>query len=368
MTAHRIPRALHPVAWWMWAIALAWCATRTTDILLLATIVAVVAFVVAARRPAVAWSRSFATYLRIGAFVIVVRVVFQMLFGARVPGDVLFTLPSVALPEWAAGVSLGGPVTVQALLGSFAQGLRLAAVIACFGAASSLASPSRLLRSLPGFLHEAGVAVTVAVSFAPQAAQSAARVREARRLRGLRDRGPRAWAASAMPVLESALDRAVALAASMDSRGYGRRGSVRNRRSSAVVLGIGAVALAVGAFAVLDPSTPGWMGYPVLVVAVALCGIAVVSGSRAGLRTRYRPDPWSISEWLVIASGIVAVIGVLAQSSIGDALSPDWYDLGAPTIPIVAIAAVVCAVTPAWSAPPVPGITTIARVDLGVAA
>ena len=365
----RLARPLHPIAWWSWSIALAYCAIRTTDIALLAVIIAVAGFVVAARRPMVAWSRSFSTYLRIGAFVIVVRVLFQILFGVRVPGDVLFTIPSVELPSWMAGVTLGGPVTAQALLYAFAQGLRLAAVIACFGAASSLASPSRLLRTLPGVLHEAGVAITVAVSFAPQAAQSAARVREARRLRGLRDRGPRAWAASAMPVLESALDRAVALAASMDSRGYGRRGPARDRRSSAVLLCAGLVALAIGAFAVLDPATPGWMGLPMLVAAVALCGLAVTSGARSRSRTRYRPDPWRLPETVVVVSGLVAIVGVVVQSAIGPALDPDWSDLGHPVVPIVAICGVLVALAPAWVAPPVPGIVARpGRVDLGVVA
>ena len=354
MTSRREPRALHPLAWWSWALALAWCAVRTTDIVLLAVIVAVAGFVVAARRQSVAWSRSFATYLRIGAFVIAVRVLFQILFGVRRPGDVLFSVPSVELPDWAAGVSLGGPVTAQALLGAFSQGLRLAAVIACFGAASSLASPSRLLRALPASVHEAGVAVTVAVSFAPQAAQSAQRVREARRLRGLPTRGPRAWAASAMPVLESALDRAVALAASMDSRGYGRRGAAARRRSSNVVLALGVVVLTIGTFVALDVSFPRWIGLAMLVSAVLLCGVGVRAGSRSAARTRYRPDAWTVAETAVVLSGAVAVACSYLQSASGSALEPDWTQLAAPTVPIVAIVGVFVALLPAWIAPPVP--------------
>ncbi len=68
-----------------------------------------------------------------------------------------------------AGVTLGGPVTSESLVAAFSEGLQLATLLACVGAANSLASPYRLLRTLPSVLYELGVVVTVALSFAPQA-------------------------------------------------------------------------------------------------------------------------------------------------------------------------------------------------------
>ena len=171
-------------------------ALRTTNPVLLCLIVAVAGWVVAARRSDAPWSGSFASCLRLGAIVIVVRIVFQILFGVRVSGTALFDVPEITLPGWAAGVSLGGPVTVEAIMGALYQGLRLAAVIACFGAATSLCSPYRMLRALPTVLYEAGVAVAIAFTFAPQAIIASRRVREARRLRGRSDRGVRAWTGS----------------------------------------------------------------------------------------------------------------------------------------------------------------------------
>jgi energy-coupling factor transport system permease protein len=97
----------------LWATALAATALRTTDPLLLGLILAVVAYVVMSRRTDAPWARSFASFLRLGLFVIAVRVVFQMLFGVRVEGTTLFTIPSVTLPSWAAGVS--GLLVVQSL-------------------------------------------------------------------------------------------------------------------------------------------------------------------------------------------------------------------------------------------------------------
>jgi len=217
------PRWLHPGAWWVWALGLAAAASRTTNPLLLALILAVVALVVTARKPDAPWARSFRAFLTLGLVVIVVRVVFQMVFGAAMGVTVLLTLPSVALPDWMAGVRLGGEVTAEGLLLALYDGFRLAVLLACVGAANSLASPARLLKSVPAALYEVGVAVVIALTFAPMLISDIERVRTAQRLRGRPHRGIRAIAASAIPVFEGALDRSVSLAAAMDSRGYGRR-------------------------------------------------------------------------------------------------------------------------------------------------
>ena len=52
----RLPRALHPGAWWLWALGLATAASRTTNPVVLLLVVAVVAHVVAARRTEAPWA------------------------------------------------------------------------------------------------------------------------------------------------------------------------------------------------------------------------------------------------------------------------------------------------------------------------
>src|SRR5271169_3663414 len=94
---------LHPVAWWAWAILLAAAAARITNPLLLGLILAIAGWVVVSRRPRSTWARSYSTLLRLGALVVAIRVVMQVLFGPRLPGATLFTIPSVALPSWMAG-------------------------------------------------------------------------------------------------------------------------------------------------------------------------------------------------------------------------------------------------------------------------
>ena len=119
-----------------------------------------------------------------GLVVVAIRVAFAIVVGAPVPGRVLMHLPEVTLPDWAAGVRLGGDVTLEGLLGAVYAGLQLATMLTCVGAANALANPRRLLRAVPGALYEVGVAVVVALSFTPQLVEGVSRVRAARRLRG----------------------------------------------------------------------------------------------------------------------------------------------------------------------------------------
>jgi energy-coupling factor transporter transmembrane protein EcfT len=97
--------------------------------------------------------------------------------------------------------------------------LIIASVIALFGAANSVTSPRKLLRTLPTSLYQVGVALTIATTVLPQLVSSISRIRSAQFLRN----GQRVRISSiALPLLEESLNRAIHLAQSMESRGYGR--------------------------------------------------------------------------------------------------------------------------------------------------
>lgn len=348
-------RHLHPGAWWLWAGGLAATASRTTNPLLLLLVLSVAGFVVASRRSDSPWGRAFGFYLKFGVLVIAFRVVFGALFGAPLPGTVVLDLPEVTLPEWAAGVRVGGEVTLEATLQSFYAGLQLATLLACVGAANALANPKRLLRSMPGALYEVAVAVVVALSFSPQLIEAVRRVRAARRLRGRSSRGIRGVA---MPVLESALERSVDLAAAMDSRGFGRvpeHTSRASRRTSSALTGAGLLGVCAGSYGLLDAAAPPALGLPLLAVGALVAAGGLWLGGRDAGRSRYRPDPWTWPEWLVGGSGIVAAAVVLIASASGvDLLAPQTSPPVAPTLPVVPTLAVLVAMTPAWLSPPAP--------------
>ncbi|HET7529805.1 MAG TPA: energy-coupling factor transporter transmembrane component T [Mycobacteriales bacterium] len=356
MTTAREPRLLHPAAWWGWATAVAIAASRTTNPVVLALLVSATAFVVSARRPPTPWSRSYVVFLRIGLFAIAVRVVLFAVLGTGAGGHVLVTLPELPLPHWMAGVRLGGPVALDGVLAAAYDGLRLAVILLCVGAANTLTSPRRLLKSLPSALQEAGVAVTVALAFAPQAVTAVGRLRLARRLRGRPDRGLRSLRGLAVPVLEGALDRSVDLAAAMDARGFGRRGdtprAVRLVTAGCVVGG--AVAAAASSYALVDTSAPTALGLPLLGGGAVLVAVGLVVGARRGGRTRYRPDPWRLPEWLVVAGGVGCAVALSAASTTDR--FPSTSPPVAPGVPLAALVAVAVALLPAFAAPPLPAV------------
>ena len=351
----RLPRPLHPGAWWLWAIGLAAAASRTTNPLVLGLILAAVGVVVAARRTDAPWALGFKVYLVLALVVIVIRVVFRALLDGQPGGEVLFTLPEVPLPEAAAGIRVGGPVTLEAVAAAFYDGLRLATLLVCVGAANVLANPKRLLKAVPAALHEVGVAVTVALSVAPQLVESGQRVRAARRLRGEVGRRSRLLRQVAIPVMTDALDRSLLLAAGMDARGYGRTAAVPAsvRRGTGVLLVGGLMGMAVGTYGLLDSTAPRWLGGPMLAGGVVAGWLGLVVAGRRVARTRYRPDPWRTPEWLVAGSGLVtATVVVLVSVTDPLALTPSVQPLVWPALPVLPAVGVAIGAGPAWLAPP----------------
>jgi energy-coupling factor transport system permease protein len=378
-----LPRALNPVAWWLWAIGLAVAASRTSNPLLLLLIFAVLGLVVALRRPQAPWARGYRFYLLMAGLVIALRVGFSVIFAAGpIAGDhVLFRLPAVPVPRWYTGVRIGGPVSAQAILTATIDGVRLACLLCCVGAANTLANPKRALRMLPGALYELGVAVTVALSLAPQLVESVARVRAARRLRG--GTGGRRMGllrGVAVPVLHDALDRSLRLAAAMDARGYGRTGRAGTaggsggsspragtaggsggsstrantaRRLTAGLMLTGLAALCLGGYELLDPSVPHPVGIAGFAAGSMLCVAGLALGGRRVSRSRYRPDPWRWPEWLVTASGLTSAI--VLNLSLGydpAALNPGFHPLQWPALPVLPAAAILVAALAAVAAPP----------------
>ncbi|WP_244615787.1 CbiQ family ECF transporter T component [Stackebrandtia albiflava] len=355
-----MPRALHPGAWWLWAIGLATAAGRTTNPLLLLLILAVCGFVVARRRGDAPWALAFRMYLIVGGVIIAMRVVFRIVFGGGQGDVILFTLPQIPLPEWAAGIRLFGPVAVEQLLGGFYDGLRLATMLVCVGAANALANPKRLLKALPGALYEVGTAVVVALSVAPQLVESVLRVRRARRLRAGRQRGLRALRGILIPVLEDALNRSLALAAAMASRGYGRTGPLpaRARLLTGGLVILGMLGVCAGMYGVMDGSTPRYLGFPMLVGGLAVAVVGLLLGGRRVGRSRYRPDRWRAAEFAVVASGL-ATGGLMFLSTRVDPadLYPTLSPLTWPEVTVLPVVAILSGVLPAWLAPP--PVTTI---------
>ncbi len=349
-----LPRDLHPLAWWVWALGLAAAASRTTNPFLLLVIIAVACHVVVSRRSEAPWAMAFRIYLYLAAAVVVLRVAFRVVFGGGGGPTVLVTLPTVPLPEWVAGIQLLGPVSAEALLGGLYDGLRLATMIVCLGAANALANPKRLLKAMPPALYEVGTAVVVALSVFPQLAESVQRVRRARQLRGGGDGRMHVLRSIVVPVLEDALDRSLQLAASMDSRGYGRHGDAApsERRLTGTLMVAGLLGVCVGVYATLDTTTPRWLATPVLLAGVALALGGFALAGRRVRRSRYRPDRWRTAEVLTAASGLAVVVGfVVVSRGEPTLLFPSLERAAWPAVPTGALLVVLLGVLPSFLTP-----------------
>jgi len=332
-------------------------ASRTTNPLLLGLVLAVVAYVVSARRSDAPWAKGFTAYLWLGLFVICTRVLFRMLLDGQYGSHVLFTLPELPLPEAAAGIRIGGAVSLEGLLAAFYDGLRLATLLVCLGAANVLANPKRLLKSVPGALHEVGVAITVALTVAPQLVESAQRVHRARRLRGEHGRRTRLFSEVVVPVMTDALDRSLLLASAMDSRGYGRTAHVprRTRIITGVLVLVGLIGVCIGVYGLLDASTHWSLGAPMLSIGLLAAAGGFFIGGQRVQRSRYRPDPWQLPEWGVAACGVAVAATMFIVGSVDpDDLAPSLQPLVWPSLPLLPTIAILIGLAPAWIAPPVP--------------
>lgn len=371
-----LPRPLHPFAWWAWALALAVVANQTTNPLFLAGLVGVATIVTLARRGDNPWARSFALYLALGGIIVLVRVLIRILFGGGDGPTTLFTLPQIHLPAWVGGIRLLGRVSLESLLHGFTDGLRLATMIICLGAANALVNPKRLLAALPAALQSIGTLLVVTFSVLPQLAESITRVwrvRKLRKARATRTRRQRLGVVETIivPVLSDALDRSVALAASMEARGYGHSGSApRSARRWSTVLGLaGVTVLSVWAFFLL--ARPGigpvLLGRNLVELLLLLAGLALVVGSlrvlgRHVATTHYRPDRWLLAEWITLGVGLAAVLvtqGVAAGPG-ARVLEPSIIPLIWPTLTWPLLVVLLLGVLPAFLTPP-PALSTTAN-------
>jgi energy-coupling factor transporter transmembrane protein EcfT len=230
-------KTFHPLTWWLGAIATAIAVSLTHNIVFNLAVVGGMSLIVylstkgaVDRTP---WSGGLWFALKIAAIIIVIRTFIGIAIGVPVPGNTLFELPILYLPEWMAGIRIGGAITQERLVFALTEGVQIATLICIFAAATSLTSPHRLLRQMPVFIYEFGVALVIATSVLPQLVSSAKRIKTAQRMRGIHRSS---WSGVALPLLEESLARSLDLAAAMDSRGYGfsRRRS-RHRKEQLLI-------------------------------------------------------------------------------------------------------------------------------------
>lgn len=257
-------------------------------------------------------SSPFRSLLLLGIVFLTVRTVLFGLTG-HTGQTILFDVPAVHLPPLLGGATLGGPVTAEVLASSVAEGVRIVAVMACFGAFLTVVEVADLVRLLPRFLFEAGLVTSIAMAFAPQLARSASQIREAQTMRG----GRRRLSPTFVPLLANALDRSISLAESMDSRGYGRaESSIDGRRFWQRVAAASALLLA-GSGSLWMMRRDSLVAGAATFVVAAILAWSLSHLNRLVKRTRYRRQRFGHLERSISAAAGFAVLAALALSQAG---------------------------------------------------
>ena len=242
--------------------------------------------------------------LRFAALVVPLAALFNGLT-AHLGDTVLLRLPE-RIPL------LGGTVTAESLLFGATNGLLLAVIVGAFTVLNGAVQTHELVRLAPRAFHEAGVVLTIALTYLPQTGRTLRRIRQAQAVRGHRLRGLRDWLPIFVPLLVSGLERSMGLAEAMVARGYGAVASRAHPLRLRGMLALGLLSLLGGWLGWLFLPAWKWVALTTLLGGAALILAALWLAGRAAPRTTYRPRRITAASLLVLLGCAVALGAVLA--------------------------------------------------------
>jgi energy-coupling factor transport system permease protein len=310
----------HPLAWvaWLGAAALPPLLTRNPLYLSLTLLAVAITYLalgqgtVSGRSPL---AHSWGAFVRLGAALWLLTIPFTALT-SHYGNLVLLRLPA----NWPI---VGGPITGEALIYGLSSGLQIITLLLAFAAFNVAVDQARLLRLTPAFIYQMGVTAAIAVGFVPQMVAAWEDIREAQQVRGHRVRGLRDMLPLIMPLLITALERAVHLAESMEARGFGSGaalaatpaavaavGRQRTRQQVAILLGLMTIGIGLAGVG-FWPDRRTWAGLLAAAGGAALAWSFWDQGRRVQ-RSRYRRWYWTGLDRAVLAVSLVGVGGWLA--------------------------------------------------------
>lgn len=276
--------------------------------------------------------RSFRLFVWLGLLLMIARTLLNAVpvGGYSYGATPLFTIPEFQLPIWLGGIHLGGVTTLEMVVGGLANGLRLWALILVFGAFNAVADQYGLLRRTPRVLFQAGLVITIALTFVPQLIVQFEAIKDAQRVRGHHFRSWRDGLPLLIPLLAGGLERSIQLAEAMDSRGYGRTTMPRHGTIWGQLLMIlGLTVLSIGLYFGFTGDGRGFLAVG--------CGLLITFGAVRYLsygisQTRYVRERWRDRDTLVTLASLIAIGGIsLLRLTAGSGLA--WTTLPRLTLP-----------------------------------
>jgi energy-coupling factor transport system permease protein len=168
-----------------------------------------------------------------------------------------------------------------------------------------------LVRLTPRAFHEAGVVISIALTFIPETRRSLLRIRQAQAVRGHRVRGVRDWLPIVVPLLVSGLERSMGLAEAMVARGYGAVSDRAQPLRLRIMLLTGLTVLLGGWLAHLLLTSWRTVALATIAAGGLLILGAVYLAGRSVRRTHYRPYQWTASDTLMtLGSALVLAVAL----------------------------------------------------------
>ncbi len=306
-------------AWLLWALTVLVAASLTRNplyIVLLLLVVAVTDMAIVAKGSARA--RRLPSPLTFAKIALPLAIVFNALV-VHIGDTILFRLPE-SLPL------IGGAITLEAVVYGLLNGLTLTLIFAGFSVFNEITPSHELVQLAPRAFHEAGVVLSIALTFVPQTTRSLQRIREAQAVRGHRLRGLSDWLPIVVPLLVSGMERSMGLAEAMVARGYG---SVRSRSQPLrlqMLLILGLLSLLGGwlGWVFFRPITGSALGPTAIVAATAIVGGSALImatlwlAGRHAPRNRYRLRHWSLADTGVTLGCLLTLATVILPLPFAD--------------------------------------------------
>jgi energy-coupling factor transport system permease protein len=305
---------MHPITWAFWTLTGALVATLTRNPLYLSVLLGttMINYMSMSRhrsdtRPGThpeGWHAFLRIVLGLTVFVVPLNAL-----SIHAGSHVLIRLPA----SWPL---IGGNVTLEAMVAGACNALSLSVLLLLFATFNLAVNQAQMLRLTPAFLYEAGLIVSIALTFIPQMMSSAREIREAQRIRGHRMRRARDMLPFTIALLTTGLERSFQLAESLEARGFGnaRDSPYANRvpgelvRKALILVGLAGLLSGFFALTYLDAMrTPGWIA--VALSTALLVGTFWAQGRHVS-RTHYRRDRWTRRDGLALSACLIAAVAV----------------------------------------------------------
>ncbi len=296
----------HTFSWVAWLVAAAVPAFTLRNPLYLALVLGVAWIVYAGLGRTSPVGSSWGGFVKIGLFFLALTIPFNAL-SIHTGQFVLFRLPE----SWPI---VGGTITLEAVLDGVVTGFYLLTILVVFAAFNAVVDHYQLLRATPAFLFQAGVVVSIAITFVPQMVLSAREIRQAQRIRGHRFRGIRDLLPLVMPLLANALERAIQLAETMEARGFGSAVKPLSRHQAVLAqVGMLAALLALLSGLLVVAYVPGRSAWGWVLVGLAVATLLAIFGLQGQRvqRSHYRRSRWHGRDTAVVVASAVVFAAIL---------------------------------------------------------